>query len=396
MLATGYGLTALVARSIDVDPVALAGAAVLGLALSSAFALLMIARYREEIVRADVEPRTADREQRRSAVVAAVAGGGRTVLLAGTAMVITMIIATLLSTTEILNSVGIGATIMAAMAAIAAVGVLPAVLVLGGHRLETFSFVGVGERITSHLPKRVPGGIVRHPIFIGTVAFGLLVALAAPALGRNSGPPDPKLLPKSDSARQSYEAVAREMGVGFVTPFDVIVVKKQGTIATRQFLAELDRYQRAIAKDPAVASVVGPGAIVANANDLQGVPKGLNTASNTAKKSKKDLKKLIAGLGQAGGGVTQLREGLAAAASGAAQLNSGSGQAAAGSSQLRGGLEQALAGAEQLKTGSAAAAGGAKTLSGGLGTAQQGVIDGLPILHNIAARRLGASATQVT
>ncbi|HEX6460684.1 MAG TPA: MMPL family transporter [Thermoleophilaceae bacterium] len=390
VLAAGFGLTALVARAIDVDPVALAGAAVLGLALSSAFGLLMIARYREEVGDA-----AALRDERETATRSAISGTGRTVLLAGTAVVITMIIATMLSTTEILNSVGIGATILAGLAAVAAVGVLPAVLVLGGHRLDKFSFVGLGDRIRAHLPKRVPGGIIKHPAVVGIAAFALLAVLAAPTLGLSSGPPDPKILPKDNTARQNYETVAREMGPGFVTPFEVIVVKKQGTITTRQFLGELARYQKAIAKDPAVASVVGPGVIVSNANQLQGVPQGLNTAAKTAKKSKKDLKTLIAGLGQAGGGVNQLRAGLAAAASGASQLNSGSGQAVSGSAQLHSGLEQALVGANQLKAGSAAAAAGAKDLSGGLGTAEAGVVAGLPVLHSIAGG-LSAAANDVS
>lgn len=395
VLAAGFGLTALAARAIEVDPVALAGAAILGLALSSAFALLMISRYREEIWRLKVAHRYAQRDARERAAQAAIAGTGRAVLLSGTAMVVTMIIATMLSTTQILNSVGIGATILSALAAAAAVGVVPAVLVLGGHRMEHLSFIGLGDRVRMHLPKKVPTGIIQHPAVVGIAAFALLAALAAPALSLKSGPPDPKLLPKSNTARQNYEMVARQMGTGFVTPFEVVVAKRQGTITTRRFLAELARYQKAIAKDPAVASVVGPGAIVASANQLQGVPKGLNTAAATAKKSKKDLKKLIAGLGQAGGGVDQLRSGLAAAANGATLLNSGSGQAASGSTQLRSGLEQALAGAQKLKVGSAAAAAGAHDLAGGLGTAQQGVVAGVPVLDKIAGG-LGAAASQAT
>jgi len=395
VLAVGYGLTALAARAIDIDPVALAGAAVVGLALSSAFALLLIGRYREEIARAVGEPRQAPRRASALATTRAISGTGRSVLIAGTAMVVTMIIATELSTTEILNSVGIGATIMAAVAAAAAVAVLPALLTLGGHRIEQFSFLGVGDRVRRHLPRRVPSGIVKHPLFVGAAALALLLALAAPSLSLDSGAPSPKLLPSDNSARQSYEAVAKQMGPGWVTPFEVIVAKRQGTITTRKFLKQLNAYQRNIANDPAVVSVVGPGQIAQNANDLQGVPKGLNTAANTAKKSKKDLKKLIAGLGQAGGGVAQLRSGLSTAANGAAQLNSGSGQAASGSAQLSSGLSQAQAGAQQLKAGSASAASGARQLSAGLGTAEKQVAAGLPQLHALVGG-VGPSVTQLT
>ncbi len=395
VLAVGFGLTALAARVIEIDPVALAGAAVVGLALSSAFALLLIGRYREEIARAVGEPGRAPRRARALATTRTISGTGRSVLIAGTAMVVTMIIATELSTTEILNSVGIGATIMAAVAALAAVAVLPALLTLGGQRIEQFGFLGVGDRVRRRLPRHVPSGIVRHPLFVGAAALALLLALAAPSLGLKSGAPSPRLLPSDNSARQSYEAVAKQMGPGWVTPFEVIVAKRQGTITTRKFLKQLNAYQQKIANDPAVVSVVGPGQIASNANDLQGVPKGLKTAAATAKKSKKDLKKLIAGLGQAGGGVTQLRSGLSTAANGAAQLNSGSGQAASGASQLSAGLNQARAGAQQLKAGSASAASGARQLSAGLGTAQKQVAAGLPQLRALV-NGVGPSVTQLT
>ena len=97
---------------------------------------------------------------------------------------------------------------------------------------------------------------------IGGIALGGLLALALPVFSLGSGPPDPTYLPKDNSARVAYETVAKEMGPGWVTPFEVIVAKQQGTITTRKFLAELQAYQTKIAKDPAVKSVVGPGAIV--------------------------------------------------------------------------------------------------------------------------------------
>lgn len=389
VLAVGYGLTALAARVMDVDPVAVAGAAILGLVLSCSLALVMESRYREE----------RDSDGPTGAATTAIASAGRTVLLAGTAVVVMLLIASTLATTQILNSVGVGALVTAAVATVAAVTVLPATLVLFDSRLRALSFRGLGDRITDRLPSRVPAGLIRHPAAIGGITFVLLAALSLPLLNLRSGPPDPRYLPKGNSARQAYEAVSREMGPGWVTPFEVIVTKQQGTITTRQFLAEMNRYQQSLAKDPAVDSVVGPGTIATNANQLQGVPRGLHTAAATATKSKKDLKTLIAGLGQAGAGVQQLRAGLSAAAVGASQLNSGSGQAASGSTQLSGGLQQASAGAQQLvagidqasagadalASGSAKASSGSKELAKQLGVASSGVTAGLPTLKSLAA-----------
>jgi putative drug exporter of the RND superfamily len=409
VLAVGYGLTALVAAGAEVDPVAVAGGALVGLSLGAAFALMLIARYREEMsARAADDPHTS-RDDRVQASIAGVGSAGRTVLLAGTAIVLTMVVATLLATTEILNSVGIGATIMSAVAAVACVGVLPAVLVLVGHRLDALSFAGLWQWLAARLPNQVPRAIVRHPAVLGGLALASLLALAIPVLHLGSGPPDPKYLPSDNGARQAYEKVSKEMGAGWVTPFELIVAKQEGTITTRRFLAELQTYQTEIAADPAVKSVVGPGTILPSANQLQGVPRGLNTAANTAKSSKKDLKTLIAGLGQAGDGVTQLRQGLASAASGAAQLDSGSGQAGSGSAQLAAGIEQAgggageltagldqaSSGAGQLKTGAHDALGGSRQLSAGISQAEAAVTAGLPVVKQLAAS-IDTSASELT
>ena len=369
VLPVGYGLTAIAATVIRVDAVAVAGASMVGLALAAGFGLLMVSRFRD-----DLRVQWSDGLGITHAANEAAAGAGRAILLAGTAIVVAMIVSTSLSMTEILNSIGVGATIMAFLAATAAVAVLPAGLRLFGRRVE------VGTFGPAFAPAR-PGFV------IPTVAAGLVLApmllLSAPALSLSSGPPDAKLLPKSSQARQDYEAVARVMGAGWVSPFEIVVARNGSPITTRKFLARLSTFEKKTGKMTGVESVLGPGALLTNANELQGVPKGLNTAAKTAESSKKDLKKLIAGLRLATNGVAQLRGGLGDAASGAGQLHGGTGQAYSGSGQLKSGLSQANAGARQLKDGAAQAAAGAKELAGGLALAREGVVGGMPSIDKL-------------
>lgn len=373
VLPVGYGLTAIAASVIPVDAIAVAGASMVGLALGVGFALLMVTRFREAL-----NEHAGDSERSAHAAAEAAASAGRAVLIAGTAMVAAMVVASSLSMTEILNSIGVGATLMAFAGAAAAVGVLPAALAVTGPRIEAGAFGNAMPR-----PSRTRA--VALPAATAFVALVLMLPLSLPILALGSGPPDAKLLPSSDKARQDYEAIARVMGPGWVSPFEIVVARNGSPITTRAFLAKLSSFEKKTSHMAGVKSVLGPGALLTNANELQGVPNGLNTAAATATKSKKDLKKLIAGLRQATDGVAQLRGGLGDAASGAGQLHGGTGQAYSGSGQLKTGLDQANAGAAQLKAGAAQAAAGAKQLAGGLQTAQEGVVGGLPTIQRLIA-----------
>lgn len=374
MLPVGYGLTALAANIIPVDAVAASGAAMVGLALGVGFGLLMVSRFREQLASSVSDPAASAH-----AAAEAATGAGRAVLIAGTALVVAMVLASLLSMPEILNSIGIGATIMAAVGAAGAVGALPAMLTITGPHVEAASF---GPKIGS--PKApLAHRLAALPAIVAGVALAGMVALSIPVLDMKAGPPGPKMLPKDNPARLDYEAVAKSMGEGWLNPFEIIVAKGGKPITTQSYLGQLERYQKALGKDKQVESVMGPGMLFANANELQGIPNGLNKAAATATKSKKDLKKLIAGLKLATDGVAQLRGGLGAAANGAGQLQGGTGQAYGGSGQLASGLSQADAGAQQLKAGAAAAAAGAKELAGGLELAKTGVTGGLPAIDNL-------------
>ena len=51
------------------------------------------------------------------------------------------------------------------------------------------------------------------------------------------------------------------MGPGWPTPFNVIVASDNNPITSSTMLRRVDRFERVIAGDPRVDSVVGPGAI---------------------------------------------------------------------------------------------------------------------------------------
>jgi putative drug exporter of the RND superfamily len=389
---TGFGAMALLGKVVETDPLAVALASITGLALGVGFSLMIVDRFREEGM----------------AAATAVTTTGRAVLLSGTALIVALILATAIAPTPILTSIGIGVLLCSALATGAAVVVMPAVLTLLGSRIDAFSFpaprflargwdwlVGRGRWVT------------RWAVLAGALATAALIALALPVANLETGPPDVSMLPASNQARQSFERVATVMGPGWPTPYNVVVVSNDRPITSPALLKDVRAYQRDLAQDKRVDSVVGPGAFVSTSRDLKALPKGLRSSAKLLKGGKQDLGRLEKGLGQAGDGATQLKAGLADAATGAGQLQAGSGTAGAGAGKLHAGLGQARAGAAKisaglgdalegataLRNGSVAALAGSEMLAGGIGKAAKPVRDGLPVFKALAGDVNTASTT---
>jgi len=389
----GMGAMTLLARGLDTDPTAVAVGSLTGLALGVGFALMMVQRFREERARG-TEPHPSG-----MAAARAVATAGRAVLWGGTALVLCLILAVLISPTVILGSLGIGVLLCSMLSIGAATVVMPAVLTILRRRLEYGSFPAPPP-VAAAWRRLVAGGswVTRHPAPLAAIGVAALLALAVPALGLDTGPPDVSQLPKSSQARQDFEAVSATMGPGWATPYNIVVAADDRPITSRSLLLSLDRFQTQIARDPRVASVVGPGALVAETKDLGKLPKSLQDSKKLLKGGKTDLERLANGLGQAGDGARQLRSGLSDAAGGAGQLQSGGSTATNGADQLHtglasakagaakitAGLTSALAGATALKKGATDALAGSRKLAGGLGTGAKTVKAGLPTFKQLA------------
>jgi putative drug exporter of the RND superfamily len=390
-----FGEVALLGKVLTLDPVGVAAGTMTGLALSVAFALLILDRFHREELAPGMHPRTAA-----TAAVRELESTGKAVLVAGTAIILALALVAVIGPTQLMVSVGTGALTCAAFATGGAAVVMPAALVLLGRRIDAFSFPAPAPlvRLWSAI---VEGGnrVVRHAVYAGFVATVLLAAIAVPAFALKSGPEDVSQLPASSQARIAFQEVSRVMGPGWATPYNLIVVSNNRPITTPALLASLYRFELQVAKNKTVYSVTGPGEINSTSNQLKAFEPSLNHSVKISDQSKVQLLQLINGLGQAGSGSAQLQAGLAAASSGARQLQSGGGQAGsgagqlhtglaqaqAGSAQLATGLNSALAGATALKSGAAQALAGATQLASGLGKGAPQVKAGLPAVGQMAS-----------
>ncbi|CAL9598157.1 MMPL family transporter [Streptomyces sp. enrichment culture] len=230
----------------DVSVFALNLTTALGLGLGIDYGLLVVSRFREELG-AGHEPREAAR---------------RTVLTAGhtiffsAATVCAALAPLLVFPPYFLRSFAYAGIPVVALAAVAAVTVLPALLVLLGRRVNAGAVpwrrrarAGASSRFWEGLARRV----VRRPLLWALPVLGLLVLLAAPVTHAGFATPDDRTLPPTASSRQAGDLIR-----------DTFDVKSAGALTvfttSRTPQTALD-YAPQLSALPGVAEVTGPSGV---------------------------------------------------------------------------------------------------------------------------------------
>lgn len=157
------------------------------------YALLLIARYREQL---RVTERATD------AMAQAVRGAGPAILASGGTVVLA-VSTLLLARTEGFQALGLGSAVGIVVAMVAGLVILPCALVIFG-RAAFWPFVprfgSVGRE--GALWGRIGSATARRPALVASAGILALVALAAPALGIQTG------LSQNEQFRETPEAVA--------------------------------------------------------------------------------------------------------------------------------------------------------------------------------------------
>ncbi|HET7443573.1 MAG TPA: MMPL family transporter [Solirubrobacterales bacterium] len=347
-LATGW---------FDVDAFALAVCTMMGLALGVDYALLMVSRFREELA-AGAEPAAAARRTRRTA--------GRTTVFAGSTLMLSMLVALFILPGALLVSLA-GTLIMVVLLSVAVATIVgPALLTLIGPNLDRWR-IGKPAGDRSRLMAFVNAAL-RRPAPIAAVIGGLLLVLAAPAVGLKTGPPSPEELAEDAPARQAAEEIDDTIGPGWDAPFQVVAVNEEGPITDKSSMGAIGSFQKKMAALPGVQVVIGPTQITKRVEPLQELGNAA-LASEGSIGAVKQLGRLGTQLGTAAGGVAELRDGISEASAGAGLLALGSDRAGEGAQQIANGLARATAGSSQAIGALEKFASGSKRLAEAEGTA---------------------------
>ncbi|GIJ71595.1 putative membrane protein [Virgisporangium ochraceum] len=189
-LAVLYGFSLVT----DVSVYAIQVATMLSVGLAVDYGLLMVSRFREE--------RATDPDVRR-AVGRTLATAGRTVTYSG--LTVGAVLAGLLVFPEpFLRSMGLAGIGVIAVVVLAALTLLPAILVLFGHRIRPTAAVVPGAGVFA----RIARGVRRRPLLTMLATGGAVLMLAVPVLDLRLAQVDARLLPDATATRQLHDAMA--------------------------------------------------------------------------------------------------------------------------------------------------------------------------------------------
>jgi len=218
-IIVALGLTALLGQSFDLSVYVVNMISGMGLALGIDYSLFVVSRYREE------------RRLGSEKLVAIGTVGSttcRAVLFSGSAFVLAMVGMVLVPDT-ILRSLAAGAILVGIVTVLAALTLLPAVLALLGDRVNALRVPWLGRRVEEsagaegRIWSRIVRFVIRTPAIAAAVSAGVLVVLALPVLGLETGLTGVRELPDRFAAKQGFTVLEDEFGVGTVDSVQVVV-----------------------------------------------------------------------------------------------------------------------------------------------------------------------------
>jgi RND superfamily putative drug exporter len=358
MVSATQGVLDLCAGAIEIDSIAIGASAMFGLALGVDYSLLVISRFREE--------REKGREVDES-VRTTVMATGRSIVPAGCALILAMVVSLTVLPGAIVISIGLAVVAATVLSVTSAMLLTPAVLVLLGAHLDRWSLPRRRERGSFALgwSRRLSG---RPAVVLGLIFVLLLCGGWAFALDSNTG--SVAQLPPDDPGRLQQENIERQLGPGWVAPFEVAVNADDGPITTAKRLDALADFQRKVERDPGVEAMAGFASIERTTRQLSAAErsfasqqKGLGRLGRGLAGAQDGAGASAAGFGRAAGGARELGTAIGQTRDGSGKLTDGLQATATGSSRLSGGLGKASAGSGKLTDATSKATAGAGHLA---------------------------------
>jgi RND superfamily putative drug exporter len=244
-LGASIALIGLTTRFLDMTSFTPSFASMIGLGVGIDYALLVITRFREGLHRGwSVE----------QAVVTAVDTAGRSVLFAGAIVVIAMLGLTVIGI-PFIAALGVAAAIVVAVSVLAALTLLPAVLGIIGHKVDSLAIPLFKSREVGHEDSmwfKLSHAIQKRPLWFAGIAAAFLLLLAVPFLSIKTAFTDAGNNAPTTHTRKAYDLLANGFGPGFNGPFTIVIDTTQGGKDAIPALSQ------ALAKSPNVAGIAPP------------------------------------------------------------------------------------------------------------------------------------------
>jgi len=236
-LIIGLCAIALFGHAVEIPTVAPTLGTMIGLGVGIDYALFIVTRHRRGLH---------DGLGPDESVARACATSGSAVAFAGGTVVIALLSLTL-ADIPIVSALGYSAALVVVIAVLCALTLLPTLLSLLGHRIESLAIPALHKPEQrdhkSAFFERMARFVGRHPWGSGIVAVVLLLAIAWPALDMRLGQQDYGQFPTSTEARRAYDTLTRGFGPGVNGPFLIAVRFVPPAYNDQQQLNQLEKQQ---------------------------------------------------------------------------------------------------------------------------------------------------------
>jgi trehalose monomycolate/heme transporter len=191
----------------------------IGLAIAIDYSMLVVFRYREELEKGHASPH--------EALVATMKTAGRATLFSGAVVAVGLALLVFMPV-PFMRSMGVGGLLVPLFSIAASATFLPALLAVMGTKVNRLRVIP--RRIIQSRAEGRPGAwsrlarsIMRRPVLYLVVAGGLMVGLAAPALGLKLTSGDNRGVPLTRESTKGYALLRDTLGPGALAPNQIVI-----------------------------------------------------------------------------------------------------------------------------------------------------------------------------
>ena len=240
------GIVYLLARVTDMSIFVMNTATLLGLAVAIDYALLIVARFREELATGSAVG---------DAVVRCTERAGRSVFFSGMAVVVG-VLGLLFFPFPGLRSIGIGGAMVVFFSVAISLTLMPALLGVLGSRINAIRVVPHRPVHKSRFWRGWTVFLTKRPWVVLVVSLLLILAVAFPVLHLTMDMPSAAALPGTAESRQGYDILDRDFNRAALSPISVLVTWDEGSPSLSMAEAmPLYEFGQRLAATPGVTSV---------------------------------------------------------------------------------------------------------------------------------------------
>ncbi|MGK2948020.1 MAG: MMPL family transporter, partial [Acidimicrobiales bacterium] len=231
----------------------------IGLAVGIDYSLFIVSRYREE---------REDGKDALDGIASTLATAGKAVFLSALTVVLSLA-AIFVVPVMVFRSMALGMILSVVATAAASLTLLPAILVAMGDRVLVARGHEDPDRAAEGRWARWTAMAMRRPGITLATGIGILLLLAAPALGMRLGMPGARVVDEGNQSRDGYEAVVDGFGPGAAAPLLITVPADDAASVVALATADPGVVAARIASEPAESGRTVVQVVPASAVDDQ-------------------------------------------------------------------------------------------------------------------------------